>query len=417
MDNRSTRIRLTNTIFVSQSLITASQVSILTLLAIMATELSGNESFAGLPQTALTLSRSLMAIPMGIIMGRLGRRFGLSVSYGVSVVGAAVGVLAIMGGSFLLIMVSSTLIGLGRAGGEQSRFAAGDMFPEGERGRIIGRVVFAGTIGAVVGPLLINPGTWLAGQFGIDNNSGPWLIATILYTVATLNMLILLYPEPNTLADDKPKRKPKTDEVDPSVRTTWELLKLPSVRLAVLSMLISQMVMVALMVITPLHMVHHAHGNQEVGWVISFHTFGMFALSSVTGRLIDTYGPVRVMLFGGLTLFASAVIAPLSAALPVLLLALFLLGVGWNLGFIAGSTLLSDSLRGVERTRMQGVGDMMVGGAAALGSASSGPIYHMGGYVAVAALVVIFSLLFLYIHRLLGVQAAAVRKPKPQTAV
>jgi len=419
MKDRATRVRLVNTIFVSQSLLTASQIAIITLLSILAVELSGSESLAGLPATALTLSTAFAALPIGIIMGRLGRRFGLTLSYGISIVGAGLGVLAIVIGAFWLLLLSSMLIGMGRAGADQSRFAAGDMFPDGESGRMIGRIVFAGTIGAVVGPLLITPGIWMANLLELDPDTGPWLVASVFYAVATLVTITLLYPEPNRLAAaidvEKPKRKQKpTDEPGADGRSIIQLLQVPVVRLAVSSMLISQMVMVALMVITPLHMVHHAHGNREVSWVITAHTLGMFAFSSLTGYLIDRFGPVRVMLFGGLTLFASAVIAPLSATLPVLLFSLFLLGLGWNFGFIAGSSLLSNVLRGAERARMQGTGDMFVAGAAALGSFSSGPIYHWGGYPGVAALVGVLTLIFLYIIRLMGASAA---RPHPEPAV
>lgn len=389
-----TRIRLTNTLFASQSLLTASQIAIFTLMSIVAADLSGRESAAGLPSTMLTLSQSAMALPIGIFMGRFGRRLGLTVSYSMSLAGALIGLFALLQGSFLLLLVSSMAIGAGRAGADQGRYAAGDMFPDGMRARMIGRVVFAGTIGAIAGPLLVGPATRLAPLVGLPPNAGPWMIGSVLYTVAIAVAFFMLRPEPMTLAyvdEEKPKRKQKNDE---TIRPIWELLRLPRVQLAVVSLMVSQSVMVALMVITPLHMVHHDHSNDAVSIVIMAHTLGMFGLSSLTGRLIDRYGTVRVMVLAAFTLIASAVIAPMSATMPVLIIALFLLGLGWNFGYIAGSSLLSQALQDEERARMQGASDMMVAGAAAIGSFSSGPLFGVGGYVAVAAVGVIVTLLF-----------------------
>lgn len=403
MYDRSTSVRLTNTIFVSQSMLSAAQIAIFTLLSIMAVELSGSERNAGLPSTTLTMSRALTAVPIGFLMGKLGRRFGLSVSYSVSAIGAIVGIIAILNGVFLLLLLSSALIGMGRAGAELSRFAAGDMFEEKDRGKMIGRIVFAGTIGAILGPLLVQPGTLLADALGLDPDIGPWIIGLIFYSIATVVIFTLLRPEPMLVAREiADEEKRKNDSPDEIVRPIRQLLRMPQVQLAIFSTLISQTVMVSLMVITPLHMSHHDHGNGAISFVISAHTLGMFGLSSLTGYLIDRYGRVPMMVVGAAILISSAIIAPLSTAMPVLALGLFLLGLGWNFGYLAGSSLLSDTLRGEERSRMQGVNDMLVAVAAAIGSFSSGPIFEAGGYLAVAGLGFTLTLLFLWIIRLLS---------------
>ncbi len=412
MFNRATSVRLTNTMFVTQSFQTASQIAIFTLLTVVAADLSQRESLAGLPATTATLTQSLMALPMGILMGRLGRRFGLTVSYSVGLMGAVLGIFAIVQGQFWLLLLSSACIGAGRSGADQSRFAAGDLFPEGERARMIGRVVFAGTIGAIFGPLLVGPGGEIARAFGLDGNIGPWLIATGFFTVAALVTALTLRPEPMVIARELAgEEKKKRNEEAGNHRPILEMLRLPGVQLAVLSMLISQAVMVTLMVITPLHMVHHNYGNGDISLVISAHTLGMFGLSALTGRLIDRFGPIRMMIAGALTLIVSAILSPLSTGMFFLVTGLFLLGLGWNFGYIAGSSLLSDVLQGEERSRMQGANDMLVAGAAAFGSLSSGPLFSVGGYVAVAGVGLIVTVLFLWIIRLLG-QAV----PAPQSA-
>lgn len=391
----SIRVRLTNTIFMMQGVYSAAQIAIVTLLALVAVDLSGAESLAGIPSTTLTLTQALVALPMGVLMGRMGRRFGLGVSYVVSIFGAMLGVAAVMVGSFGLLLVSSALLGAGRAGDEQSRFAAGDMFQQGERAKMIGRVVFARTIGAVFGPLLVAPSGWLAIRLGLLENSGPWLLGIGLYAIAAIMALTLLRPDPLTLAivdkkvignDGQPKQE----------RSLRQLLRHPQVQLAVLSMLISQLVMVALMVITPVHMGHHDHGTGAISLVIMAHTIGMFGLSGLTGMLIERYGVHLTMLAGALILIASAVIAPITATMPILIVGLFLLGLGWNFCYIAGSALLSQGLSSTERGSMQGTNDMLVAGAAALGSFGSGPVYGLGDYGGVAGVGIVITSLFLF---------------------
>lgn len=404
MFNRDIRLRLTGTIFATQSLLTASQIAIFTLLTIMAAELSGSDGLAGIPASVLTLSIAIASVPIGLLMGKFGRRAGLLISYGLSVMGALIGIFAIIQGEFLLLILSAAVIGLGRAGANQSRFAVGELFFERERGRWIGIIVFAGTIGAIFGPNLVIPGTWIAEFFNINPDTGPWVIATIFYGLATLITLFLLFPEPMTIARqiDAQERRKKKHEVDDSGRSITELLKLPRVQLAIISMLISQVVMVMLMVMTPLHMDHYGHSTGNIGLVISAHTTGMFGFSWLTGYLVDRYGRVSMMIAAAVTLIASAIISPLGTELPFLVIGLFLLGIGWNFGYVAGSSLLADALEGTERTRMQGTNDMLVAGAAALGSFSSGPIFASGGYITIAGLGIVVTLLFIWLIRLLS---------------
>lgn len=404
MYNRATSVRLTGTIFAAQSLLAASQIAIFTLMTIMAAELSGNDSLAGIPSSVLTLSIAIAAVPIGLLMGKFGRRVGLAISYGLSAVGAVIGIYAIIQGNFLLLILSAAVIGLGRAGGDQSRFAVGELFFEQERGRWIGIIVFAGTIGAIFGPMLITPGIWLANALNINPDTSPWVIATIFYSIATLIILFLLFPEPMTIAKhiDAQENKKKKHSPDESGRSIKELLKLPRVQLAIISMLISQVVMVMLMVMTPLHMDHFGHSRANIGFVISAHTAGMFGFSWLTGYLVDKYGRVKMMVAAAVTLIVSAIVSPLGTELPFLLIGLFLLGLGWNFGYVAGSSLLSDALEGAEKTRMQGTNDMLVAGVAALGSFSAGPIFASGGYITLAGLGILVTLLFIWLIYLLS---------------
>lgn len=386
--DHATSNRLMSTMFVTQSLFSASQIAIFTLLAIVATRLSGTEGAAGLPSSVQTFSQAVAAYPVGLLMGRFGRRVGLTLGYGSGVLGAFVGILAITAQSFPLLLISAMCIGAGRAGSDQSRFAAGELYPENRRARMIGRIVFAGTIGAIGGPALVAPSQTLVTQLGLDPQTGPWAIGLLFYGIATTITFFLLRPDPmavaRAIADGEAKAKNELPDIP--TRPLRELLRLPNVQLGILAMLISQTVMVVLMVMTPLHMDHLHHDSGAISMVISAHTLGMFGLSALTGYLIDRFGRKTMLIAGAAILISSAVLAPLSDNQFVLAVALFLLGLGWNFGYVAGSSLLSETLRGAERGRVQGVNDMLVAGCAAVGSLSAGPLFATGGYVAVSVM-------------------------------
>jgi MFS family permease len=167
------------------------------------------------------------------------------------------------------------------------------------------------------------------------------------------------------------------------------LLTLPKVQLAIAASLISQTVMVVLMVMTPLYMDHHNHSRDSISLVIAAHTLGMFGLSAVTGYLIDRFGRIPMLIAGSMILIASALIAPISTDQYVLVVALFLLGLGWNFGYVAGSSLLADALQGAERAQVQGINDTVVFLAAGFGSVAAGPLFASSGYggVSIAGIV------------------------------
>lgn len=384
--------RLLYTMFITQSLFSASQIAVFTLQAIAAGLLSGTDTATGLPSTVMTFTQSILAYMFGIYMGRFGRRMGLATAYGFGLVSALVGIAAIYLDIFPLLLLSAAFMGVARAGADMSRFAAGELYPELQRARMIGRIVFAGTIGAILGPLLVGPGSALASLIGINPESaleqglttGPWVIAGIMYTLAFVITMVFLRPEPAIVARQYGGEKEKIGEPQEEGRSLRLLLHIPSVQLAIIAMLISQTVMVTLMTITPWHMHQANHANTAVSLVISAHTLGMFGLSALTGYLIDRYGRVQMMIIGALTLIAAAIIAPLSTQLPYLVAGLFLLGLGWNFGYIAGSSMLADALRGKERNRVQGFNDMLVAFCAGFGTLSSGFLFEFGGYVLVS---------------------------------
>jgi MFS family permease len=300
-------------------------------------------------------------------------------------VGGLVGIIAIMQGIFPLLLVSAALMGVGRASSDQGRFAAGEIFPEAERARMIGRLVFAGTIGAIAGPLLVSPSGRLMESLGLHPDLGPWVALMVLCALAALINFVLLRPDPmivaRALADD---RKQTSTQPEQPARPLMTLLRLPKVQLAIIAVLISQTVMVVLMVMTPLHMDHLHHTRDAISLVIAAHTLGMFGLSPVTGYLIDRFGRIPMLILGAITLISAALLAPISVSEFSLGVALFLLGLGWNFGYVSGSSLLADALQGEERARVQGVNDSLVFFAAGLGSLAAGSLFASGGYSAVS---------------------------------
>jgi MFS family permease len=394
MYDRSTSNRLFYTLFIAQSLFSAAQIAIFTLITIVAVRLAATETVAGLPSSTVTFSQAFAAFPIAVVMGRYGRRFGLVLGYLTGMAGGVLGVVAIVGGVFPLLLVSAALMGMARAAVDQSRFAVGDMFPEAERARMIGRLVFAGTIGAVAGPALTVPSGRLMELFGLHADIGPWAATGVLCGLAALLIFALLRPDPSTIARTiaTADNVRGTNDPDVPVRPLRILLLVPKVQLALGALLVSQTVMVVLMVMTPLHMDHQHHGRDSISFVIAMHTLGMFGLSAVTGYLIDRFGRVAMLLAGAVILIASALLAPLSTNVTILAIALFLLGLGWNFGYVAGSTLLADALQGRERTRVQGVSDALVFLMAGFGSLAAGPLFANGGFAAVSTAGLILTL-------------------------
>lgn len=377
--------RISVTLFVTQSLYGASQIASFTLIPIIAAALYGDESLAGLPLTLAFMTRAGSAYPFGWVMDRFGRRPGLMLGYLTVVLGSAVAVIAIADGSFLWFCLGVGLAGAGRSAAEQTRFVAAEAYPIDQRAKVIGAIVFAGTVGAIGGPLLVAPSAdWIA-PFGLPPNAGPFVMAVILCTVAIALIFLLLRPDPLTLA-----RQQTADHLEETTnrmkRSLGEIFALPTVRYAMTAMVIGQLVMTLLMVITPLHMNHHQHSTQTISLVIMAHAMGMFGLSGLTGRLIIRWGQENVVRLGVLVLTVSSVMTPISPEFMPTAVALFLLGLGWNFCFIAGSSLLSNALGTEEKGRVQGASEMLIAVSASLGSIGTGVAFGQGGIITVAAI-------------------------------
>ncbi|MCY3771962.1 MAG: MFS transporter [Gemmatimonadetes bacterium] len=382
---QSVRSRITHTLFVTQALFGATQVAAFTVVPILAAQLADSERMTGVPMTIAFLARSISAFPFGWIMDRLGRRAGLTAGYLSSLIAAAASFLSVAVHSFAGFCIASFFAGMARSSSEQARFIGAEIYPEAERARIIGRIVSAGTISAIGGAMMVAPaGIWIA-QYGYPPMSGPFVVGVGLSLAAVLLTLFLVRPDPLDLAR---RIKPAAEsEIDASTtRPVREILRNVHVRYGIAAMVIGQFVMTLLMVITPLHMSHHDHGTWLISWVIMAHAIGMFGVSGITGRLIMRWGQHAIVKWGVLILVVSCVITPVSPRFIPLTIALFLLGLGWNFCFIAGSSLLSNALAPLERGRVQGVNEMFIALSASSASLVTGFLFESGGMLLLAVI-------------------------------
>jgi MFS family permease len=318
-------------------------------------------------------------------MARRGRRAGIVLGLGVAVIGGALAVLAVMAASLILLLVSSALVGFGNAALNLSRYAAADLYPVERRAGALGFVVWGSTIGAVVGPNLVAPAGALAPSLGLLPLAGGFAMA-FLFLVVALGVAALGPRAPIQPQLDEPTRA--VGHVRPSQRGLLaELIRKPQGRIALVALVTSQLVMTLVMTMTPYHLHAEGHGLETVGLVISAHTLGMFAFSPLSGRLTDRFG-ANAMILAGFSVLAVAGV--LAAAIPDsgvgLTVPMFLLGVGWNLGFVAGSSLLASEAPLGDRARMQGATDALVWATAAVASFSSGYVVATASFAFLAAI-------------------------------
>jgi MFS family permease len=304
--------------------------------------------------------------------------------------------LAIGWESFFGLMLGTLVAGMGRGIGEQARFAAAEVETADRRAKAIGLIVFASTIGAIVGPRLLAPAEQLAVNFGLQGETGPFIVGAFLFYLAFMLTILFLRPDPMLVGRALEAELPKPANDDSAdVRSLRTIFADWNVRLALISITVGQLVMTTIMVITPLYMSKQGYTVDDIGWVLMAHTLGMFGLASVTGWLIDKTSPILMIGVGAMILIISALLTPLASTIWLLSAALFLLGLGWNFCFVAGSTLLSAALRPAERGRVQGASETLVSLASGIGSLSVGALFTYGGIVGISGGGLLFALVLI----------------------
>jgi MFS family permease len=388
--------------------------------SLLARDLSGSEELAGLAQTTQVLGAAIGSWALARLMGVRGRRVGLVTGYLVGASGAALAVLAGVVGSMTLLLVGACLLGATSSANYAARYAATDLATPGGRGRALSIVVWATTLGAVVGPNLTGPAGDLADALGIPELTGPFALGALGMALAALVVWVRLRPDPLLVAREsaaaaevveeavhqevarQPSRDPRSGPTHPTVREV--LRDRPAIAAAIAGLAAAHAVMISVMVMTPLHM-KHGHADLEViGFVISLHVLGMFAFAPLVGIAADRLGRVTVLAAGGIVLLVSLVLcarAPEGSS-PEIFVGLFLLGLGWSLATVSASTMVAELAPLGALTAVQGAADMTMGLAAAAGSAASGLIVGEYGFPVLAGFSSIFAFAVLAAATLAG---------------
>ncbi len=373
----------------AQSIASAALITSSTVNPIVSARLSGQDALAGLPTALVLGGASLAAYPAGRFMGRYGRRYGLALGSMIGVSGAILAAAGVAAGVFVLFLLGLLFLGAGRGILDQGRYAAAEVNAPEHRARAISLVVFGGTIGAVLGPILVSPAGLWAESVGLEPLAGPYLGTAILLGMVSLLLLALLPANLREIAQriarhdqgDTPASAAHARAEQPAAARSFRaVLRSADSRIAIITMTCAQAAMVMMMAIIGLHMTHHDHGLGDVSLVTSAHVLGMYLLAPVMGQLADRLGRRAMILLSATIIGAGCVAAPLSLDTPWIALALFLVGLGWSGCFITGSTLLTDALAPHERAGTQGANDAFVNIASAAGSLSSGVLLQVFGF-------------------------------------
>lgn len=353
--------------------------------ALLAADL-GTESLSGLASASAVIGAALIAMPVARLMDARGRRPGLLLAYAVGTVGALLTIAGAMLGWFPLALVGLVLTGGGTAAGLQSRYAAADLASPDRRGRSLATVVWATTVGSVLGPNLAQPMGDLASGIGIPRLAGPYMLTVAAFVAAASIIALFLRPDPLLLARREAATAsgaPTPPSLRRSLRASLAAIALvPSALVGLVAMAAGHAVMVGVMSMTPVHLHHGGATLRIIGLVISGHITGMYIASPLVGMLADRVGRRAVILLGGVILLSAVAIAGTAGGHESTRLAvgLFLLGIGWSCTLIGGSTLLTDSVAVEERPTVQGAADLTMGIAGASAGVLSGVVVGLGSY-------------------------------------
>ncbi|MBG0852743.1 MFS transporter [Streptomyces spinoverrucosus] len=365
----------------SQILSGAGLAAGITVGALLAQDMLGSTDLAGLPSALFTAGSAVAAVAVGRISQARGRRPGLTAGYLTGAVGSAGVIAAAVADNPVLLFIALFVYGAGTATNLQARYAGADLAAPDHRARAVSTVLVATTLGGVVGPNLAAPTGTFADNLGIPALAGPFLLAGAAYALAALVLAVWLRPDPLLLARSLDLQQRTENTATQAVPT-----RRPGLMTGALTMILTQLIMVAIMTMTPVHMHDHGHGTAASGLVIAVHVGAMYLPSPLTGWLVDRYGRRTVAAASGLTLLAAGIIAAVAPAdsVALLALALALLGVGWNFGLVSGTAMITDAVPLATRAKTQGLVDLSIAIAGATGGLSSGFVVSAAGYPVLA---------------------------------
>lgn len=361
------------------------------VVSLLASDMLGSDRLAGLGSASFTLGAAAISIPLAAFMRRRGRRPGLIAALVIGGVGAGV---AATGGQlrwFPLFVIGMFLFGSGQAATLQARYVAADLALDQDRARAIGAIVWIGTLGAVFGPTFTplekRFGEWL----GLDEFIGPYLFAGALFLLGAVVYSVALRPDPLVLIGGTDPNAQRTRPIRQVRRSYGVIRSSPGAMLGLVAMAGSQAAMVGVMTMTPPHMKDHDHADLSA-LVIAVHILGMFGLAPLVGRFVDRVGAVKAIQIGAIVLGTGTVAAVVAGYVPAMIfLGLFLLGLGWNIGLIGGTTLLTASVPTSSRVEAQGTGDLTLSLCGAVAAFGSGFVKQSAGFHILADLATVLA--------------------------
>ncbi|MCT2536761.1 MFS transporter [Aquibacillus koreensis] len=346
----------------------------ITVGALLAEDMLGADSFAGIPIALFTLGSAGAALLVGNLSHRFGRRPGLAIGFITGGIGALTVVIAAITNNVILLFVSLFIYGAGTATNLQARYAGTDLATSKQRGTAVSIALVATTFGAVAGPILVDVMGEFALSIGVPALAGPFILAGVAFILAGLMIFILLRPDPLKVAEAIAIRRQNQQEDRIGKNTEIQPINKRGVIAGTTIMVVTQIVMVAVMTMTPVHMGDHGHGLNQVGLIIGIHIGAMYLPSLVTGMLVDKFGRKIMAITSGATLLVAGALAAFAPtdSLVVLTIALALLGLGWNFGLISGTALIVDATPPSKRAKTQGAADVFIALAGASGGALAG---------------------------------------------
>lgn len=369
----------------------------ITVGALLAQEMLGTESAAGIPVALLTLGSAGAALLIGRLSQRFGRGAGLTAGFLAGGLGAIGVIIAALINSVVLLFASLLIYGAGTASNLQARYAGTDLATAKQRATAVSMAMVSTTFGAVAGPNLVNVMGEFAHSIGVPTLAGPFILAAAAFILAGLVLLIFLRPDPLVVstAIANAQEEDGTVQVEPNLQSST--INKRGIIVGATVMVLTQFVMAAIMTMTPIHMGHHGHDLRDVGLVIGFHIGAMYFPSPLTGLLVDKVGRTAMAVASGATLLASGMLAAFAPAdsMGLLICALVLLGVGWNFGLISGTALIVDATHPSIRAKTQGSVDVLLALSGASGGALSGMIVAHSSFALLSISGAILSLLLI----------------------
>jgi MFS family permease len=375
------RTKLMATLFVAQVCGSTGQSIVLAVGSILAASITGTNTWSGLPVAVGALGTALASWPLSRLMARSGRRPGLALGYGLAVVGSLVGMAGAAVRSFPLLLGGMALFGIASTSNLLARYAAADVSPGAQRGRAMGLIVWGSTLGSMIGPNLMGPALRLGAFFGIEPTASAFLVSVAGYALGALLIQVFLRPDPLAIARET-QEVPASGASRAAARRLGAILADVRVQIALATLTVSQFVMISTTSTSPLYLHDQGHNVQIIGIAVSLHLAGMYVTSPLAGWLCDRFGRLLIIGVGATILILAVMLAGFAPGSDhvLVILGLFLNGVGWNMAFVAGSALLTDALTPNERASVQGLADLFMGLMGALGSATGGMILGIWGF-------------------------------------